>query len=867
MSIRVLRIVAALVLALLPVGAAAEQSGTGVVTGLVRDTLGGPIPGATIRVVSEATGTGVDAVSDLQGVYRIADLTPGQYRLEVNLSGFDTVVRRITVSADQTATLDVNLVPARFAEGVTVTARRVEEAIQDVPIPVSVVGGNLLADAGAFNVNRLQELVPTVRLYSTNPRNTQVNIRGLGQPLGLTNDGIEAGVGLYVDGVYYVRPAATTFDFIDVDQVEVLRGPQGTLFGKNTTAGAILITTRRPSFTPETNVELSYGSLGFIQAKASFTGPLGDKIAGRLSFAGTQRDGSVYNVRTQDDVNDINNLGIKGQLLITPSETVAITLAADNTRQRPEGYAQVVAGVAPTLRNPTRHWNQIAADLNYQPPSYNAFDRLIDTDVPWKSEQDLGGASLNIDWELGPGRLTSTTSWRYWNWGPSNDRDWTGLSVVSQSRAPSKHRNWTQEIRYAGDLSQKLGLVVGFFSFGQDLKSDPFHVTESGADAWRYSLAPSANAATPGLLEGYGENTALRLNTVSSAVFSQLEWKVSDRLRLLPGLRFNYDQKDMDFDRQTYGGLQTTVPALLSLQREIFNPQAYSADTSDTNVSGQFSVAYQVAESVNTYATYSTSFKSVGLNLGGVPNRPDGQPALEVASVKPEDTRHFEAGVKTVPRPGITANFTVYNTAIKDYQAQVQNAQLGVLRGYIASVEKVRVRGFEFDGSARVNNHVSLYSAAAWTDGKFVSFPDAPVSLENTGLAAGFQDVSGTVLPGISKWAFNVSGEVSSNRTSLFGRAGEYFGAIDTSYRTSYSSNASYSPYLVVPGYTLVNGRLGFRATDGVSIFLWGRNLLDKDYYETLQPGAGGTGLYTAQLGEQRAVGITLRLSFHSFGN
>ena len=142
------------------------------------------------------------------------------------------------------------LSPARFSQSVVVTARRTEEVAQEVPIPVSVVRGDLVADAGAFNVNRLKEMLPTVQFYSTNPRNSSINIRGLGAPFGLTNDGIEPGVGLYIDGVFYARPAAATLDFLDVEQVEVLRGPQGTLFGKNTTAGAINVTTRKPSFTP-----------------------------------------------------------------------------------------------------------------------------------------------------------------------------------------------------------------------------------------------------------------------------------------------------------------------------------------------------------------------------------------------------------------------------------------------------------------------------------------------------------------------------------------------------------------------------------------------------------------------------------------
>ena len=173
----------------------------------------------------------------------------GQYRVETALDGFETAVRRLVLEGGQTSSIDVTLTPSRLTEGVIVTARRIEEAAQEVPIPVSVVSGDLIESVGAFNVNRVKDLIPTVQFYSTNPRNSAVNIRGLGAPFGLTNDGIEPGVGLYIDGVFYARPAAATLDFLDVERIEVLRGPQGTLFGKNTTAGAINVTTRRPTFT------------------------------------------------------------------------------------------------------------------------------------------------------------------------------------------------------------------------------------------------------------------------------------------------------------------------------------------------------------------------------------------------------------------------------------------------------------------------------------------------------------------------------------------------------------------------------------------------------------------------------------------
>ncbi|HEY5509086.1 MAG TPA: TonB-dependent receptor [Paludibacter sp.] len=845
--------------------AAFAQGKQNKLSGSVKDSNSGE---SLIGVVVQIQGSKQSAVTDAKGKFTLNASNTLPFTVFVSYAGYEKQ-EYIIESVEDELNFEIRQ-STNLLNQVLVTARRRSETAQNIPIPISVIGGGIVAEAGAFNVNRVKELVPSVQLYSSNPRNTGLNIRGLGSSFGLTNDGIDPGVGFYVDGVYYARPAATTLDFIDVEQIEVLRGPQGTLFGKNTTAGAFNVTTKKPSFKPGANFELSYGNYGYIQAKTSITGPLSKTLAARVSFSGTQRDGTIYNIAKQENVNSLNNLGARAQLLYKPNENINFLLIADATRQRPNGYAQVVAGVAPTLRSKYRQFNTITTALGYTLPSTNPFDRIIDQDTPAKSNQDLGGVSLNADFKLGTGTLTSTTAWRYWNWDPSTDRDFTGLQALNLSQAPSKHNQWSQEIRWAGSLSSKLTAVFGVFAFAQDLKSDTVQTEEAGKDQWRFSSTDATAEAlwkTLGLLDGFGTKTKSDLTTFSGAVFGQVDWEITKRLHVLPGLRANYDKKKVDYNKTTYGGLQTTNAALLALKKAVYPEQAYNAEVDNTNYSGQITVAYKFGKSINAFATYAKSYKPVGLNLGSLPTPAVGSTLAELAVVKPEKVNHYEIGIKTTPTKNSTLNITVYNTDINDYQTLVQSPELGVNRGYLSNAEKVNVRGAELDGDIKINKHLSFYGSLAYTDGKYVTFTNAPLPLEETGLkdangkSVYFKDVSGGQLPGISKVAGSIGGEYATTGKFL-SKSGQFFIASDVYYRSSFSSSPSPSAYLNVEGYELLNARLGFRATDGVSITLWGRNILNKNYFEQLLPGAGNSGQYAAVLGDPRTYGVTLKYGF-----
>ncbi|KIC00389.1 TonB-dependent receptor [Flavobacterium sp. KMS] len=824
------------------------------IEGVVTNSENIPLEAANVII----KGTTSNTTTDQSGKFSIDSKGKLPLTLLVQYIGYKTAEIEIT-ALPITTPLQVTLNEENALIEVVVSSRRRIEKVQDVPIAISVITGKQAEQTGAFNVNRIKELVPSVQLYSSNPRNTGINIRSLGSPFGLTNDGIDPGVGFYVDGVYYARPAATTLDFIDVEQIEVLRGPQGSLFGKNTTSGAFNITTRKPSFTSGADFEVSYGNFAFLQAKASVTGALGKKVAGRLSFSGTQRDGLVDNIVTGRATNTLNNQGIRGQLLYTPSENTNIILAADITTQRPDGYAQVVAGVAPTQRAGYRQFDAIIKDLNYQLPSLNAFDRKIDQDTPWRSGQDLGGISLNVDTKIGGGTLTSTTAWRFWNWDPSNDRDFTGLQVLAKSQNPTRQTQITQEVRYAGQLSSKISGVVGVFFIDQTSKTNG--TEESGNAQWRFSQSTTSPLwKTPGLFEGYGIKTDARIRSSSAAVFGQLDWAVTERLHILPGLRYNFDKKEADYTRTTYGGLQTTDPALLALKKSVYSDQAFTSDTDNTDFSGNITVTYKASDKINAYATYAKSYKPVGVNVAGLPTDAKGQPLLDLAVIKPEKVNHYEIGIKTSPFKNSIFNLAFFNTDIKDFQTNVQAAELGVNRGYLANADKVRVRGVELDASFVFSQHFTVNAAATYTDGKYVKFTNAPLPLEETGAPVAFKDVSGTDLPGASKWAGSLGGELS-DKAKFFGNAGKVFVAIDSYARSEFSSSPSASKYLVVQGYAIFNARFGFRAAEGLSVHFWGRNLLNKDYYEQLLPAGGNTGQYAGVLGDQRTYGVTLKYS------
>ncbi|HLZ74861.1 TonB-dependent receptor [Phenylobacterium sp.] len=744
-------------------------------------------------------------------------------------------------------------------EPVVVTARLRPEDAQSAPISLSVVSEATLTTTQTYTVSQISQLIPSLNYSSPNPRNTSLTIRGLGSSvlaISQSNDGLEPGVGFYVDQVYHARPASAAFDFQDVERVEVLRGPQGTLFGKNTTAGAINITTQAPSFTAAAQAEVTGGNLNYWQEKASVTGPIwGDVVAGRLSVVATNRDGVIRNVVTGREENNVNDFAYHAQLLIQPASNFSVRLSADDAKIDTICCTQVFVRVGTSLKPAARQFAALAAGVNYAPPSLNPFDRLTDIDAPLKVDTDEGGLSAIANWDLGKATVTSVSAWRWWNWDAANDRDYTGLQIQLLQHIPSRQDQYSQELRIASNGRQTLEYVAGLYAFTQKITGEP--ITGYGPLATYWLLGP-APAFPANLLNGYTQDGHTRFHSDSLAAFGEATWRVTEAFNLTGGLRYTYEGKDGQYSTFVFGGLPATG-SLLNSQLSILRPQTYSAKNTDGSLSGRAQAAYNLTDGVMAYVSYANASKSGGINMSGLPVDPAGNPALATAVVKPEHDTTYEVGVKSkLFGDRLVLNANVFDTTVRDFQTNVVDTGPGALRGYLANIDKVRVKGLEVDANFVVSEHLSGRFGLSRTDGRYISYKNGPCPLELTGSSTTVCDLSGKPLSTLPKFAWS-AGAQYHHEVALGTLAGEAYLDGEFTARTRIFGDPTDSRFTVIDGYDLVNATLGFRTDSHWEVALWVHNLFDKNYLQNVTVQSGNSGLIIGTPSDPRTIGLTLR--------
>ena len=749
---------------------------------------------------------------------------------------------------------------------IIVTARQRPEDAQDVPAALSVVDTNWLEQSYTLNTRDLTTLVPALNYSSANPRNTAFTIRGLGSSVvavSQANDGLEPGVGYYVDSVYHARPATAAFDFSDIERIEVLRGPQGTLFGKNTTAGAINIVSAAPSFTRGVNAELSVGERQFVQTRVSATGPIaGNKLAFRLSGTLTRRDGVLRNIVNGRDQNTLGAQAVRGQLLWQPSSDVRLRVIADFANFDSECCTQVFLRVGTSLRPAARQFPALAAAAGYAPPSTNPYDRLTDIDAPLAVKTSEGGVSATADWDIGAATVTSISAWRFWNWDAANDRDYTGLPIQLIQRIPSRQDQISQELRIASNGEGAFNYVAGLYYFRQVLTGQPNSVYGPYGAPWLIGPTTGSNA-TPvpaNLLDGYGQTGDTRFATNSYAAFAEVNWRILPSLTLTGGLRYTYETKEGDYSTRVFGGPPTTSPALINARLGVLRPQTYSARDRDGSLSGRANIAWQPSDEVLLYASVARGFKSGGINMSGLPLDANNQPALPTAVVEPERNTTWEAGIKSTLWDGrLTLNLAVFHTTVSDFQATVvDSSQTVALRGYLSNIPEVRVQGIEADTRLQIGN-LTLVGALAYGDGTYTDYPAGPCPLELQTAATAACDLTGKRLAGLPRWSETLSADYA-----VPAGAGAVFVHADSNWRSGYFGDPTLSRFTWIEGYNLTNASVGYRREDsqgkGWEIAIFARNLLNADYIQNLTIQAGNSGLILGTPSDPRTVGVTFRL-------
>lgn len=597
---------------------------------------------------------------------------------------------------------------------VTVTARRREEDSQKVPTPITVLGGETLEAQRISRVQDLQQVLPSVNVAYIHARQSSVAVRGIGN--NPASDGLEGSAGIYLDNVYLGRPGMAVFDLLDIEQLELLRGPQGTLFGKEHH--------RRGAEHQHPRADLHYrahrrglrraGRL--FQGRGTVSGPLGETLAGRLSAYRTRDDGYIKNIHDDNYLNGGERQGARGQLLFEPNEDFSLRWIADYNEEDSSNGSMVVYGAA------ERFWQRAA--LVGASPLRDPQRKKVNINGRQHVSVHQGGSSLEANWNLAGGyRLTSISAYRYWHFTPANDEQ-LNVSAINDTGVEVHDRQFSQEIRLASPTGGAFDYVVGAYAFRQNLGNKTF--TSYGPLADLYLLGANLGALNDTYSKANG-----KIETDSFALFAQGTWHLSERLDFTAGLRGTYEEKNAKVERfAPLGGA-----AVGGVGAAVRNGQLGAYDSGDLSQynfapSALLSLSYQFSDDLLGYASLSHGEKSGGVNLavGSAPSA-----GADSLLVGPERANDAELGLKsTLFDRRLLLNANLFWTGIHGYQATTLYQAPGStqLVQVLANAGSVRSRGLEFEATALPLRGLTLNFNGSYNDVTYLSFKDAPCPAE-----------------------------------------------------------------------------------------------------------------------------------------
>lgn len=781
--------------------------------------------------------------------------------------------RRLAVAVSLTVLSQVSVAQLQLEE-IIITAQKRAQSLQDVPISVSAIQGDKLLDSGIGNMSALADHVPNLYI-SDAPVNTNIYMRGMGSG---NNQAFEQSVGMYIDGVYMGRGRQYRSPFLDVERVEVLRGPQGTLFGKNTVAGAISVITKSPSFDEDFTgqIDVEVDTDGGIGTEGFFSGALSDDFAARLAFKYKEADGWAENAflnqdepQTEESVLRLtlawaasDNLDVNFKFTRSDYERTGVASGAvlyidqaERTANFPNKSA--FANIAYLITD-TFYSNELARageeftivkDNGYGLPGKTKPGIGIN---PEGSDNEVNNAVFTVNYAMGEHSITSITAYSGYSYVDGADVDWLPLQFIARDD-DQEFSQFSQEIRIASPAGQFFEYVGGLYYEQSDLEFDR-RVT---IDTNMAGLVPQVLGVNSlfTLLSGgayianqIARNHHYQLDSDSLAAFFQGTINFRDDLRLTLGLRYTEESKDVvstQFLSDDLTGLNTPSanPVLGSIQATSFNTYAYNynEDRKIKEWIPSANVQWDVTENSMLYFTWSQGFKS-----GGFTSADDGNPFdLGVGEFGPydptrpaddfefddEEVNAFEIGGKhTLLDGAMTLNWAAFHT-------EYENLQISIFKGVgfgVTNAAETTVEGFEFELLWQALEGLQLGLSGSYLNAEYDSYPTAPctaIQLDVDALCGAAGGTTNNDLSGsTTTFAPETSGSFFFDYDHSVTDSMAFFVGGDVNYSAEYSTQGDADPLDFAESFTKVNLRFGLRSDEqGWQVTLFGRNIFDEE--------------------------------------
>ena len=862
--------------------ATAQTTANGSITGKVVDAQGAVLPGVTVTATGAAVKGSRTSQSDPAGAYRLADLPPGEYTVSAELMGFVKGERKaVAVQAGRTATVDLALQLGHLSEEVIVTAQRRETNLQTTPLAISAYSGDTLTENKVFTVTDLANNVPAFSLTAGTPLDVELNVRGVTNTR-LDSPTADPSVGTFMDGVYMGRTGDLNFDFYDLERIEVIRGPQGVLLGKNVVGGALSIVTAKPSFQRSGNLLLAYGNYNSLLASGYVTNRLSDSVAGRFAFQGRKHDGYAMDILHNREVENLNSFQGRGQLLFHPKDSTwmartVIDFNKDSTNGLnvvPIPTSQAHCEATYLRSNCTRPWSSLRRFLGLTDPRVNVAQSVQYAGDASPTQQFMNrrgvGLVADIQKDFNGFAFNSLTGYRDGRGRQLYDQTGSGPEALGWNVARwQAYTAFVAATRPAGNgdnglflFAEPVNEVANIKQFSQELRLTSNN-KESRVDwiAGVYLKKDTIDKVDHFIGETFlgGPLATLSGETLwdnrgkidNSAAFAQLGLKLTSRVKLSAGVRYTKDKKNGNVsgtaiatgDRFNPGDLLALTPLAATFRAGTGYATPYEQSWSKTTP--QASLEITQSRNLFLYATVATGFKG-----GGFDDTPTSALAAQ-HPFNPEEATNYEGGFKsTMFERRLRLNVSAFYMNYKDLQVVQTNA--ACLCNLTDNAANAKLKGVEGEFELAPTGSFKLFASGSYVDAKYKDFIETAINP-----ATGQRLVSsGNRLQRTPASQFSGGMDVTTN-------LGKWHDALNLRASYTWQGDMKWATDNIAEeeAYGLFDARIGLAPREAKwQVSLYGKNLADKLYRVNIIHFFGEE---VSQFGAPRTYGAEVSFSFH----